>query len=135
MNEISLTIGIIAMVIMSGLSLIIAIKNIMDIKRNDKRNVRQVAERLWENPAMGELRSELREAIDGLNFYRQESEKWYRRYEREAIEHANTQMAFNERLRSVELEMRNLRYIVTKMDGKQIVRDENDNIVEIKKFA
>lgn len=135
MESLLVFLGLGGVLIVAIIAIVVAFGNKKALKETEKRSAKQVADRVWENPVMEELRKDLRTAIDGLNYYQNETEKWYRRYESEVIAHANTQIQFNDRLRKVELEMKSLRTIVTKMDGKQIVRDEVGKIVDIKKFA
>jgi len=78
----------------------------------------------------------LNNVLEGLEFYRNESEKWHKEsifwksaYDKERENLDNLELRFRE----VEREVSNLKYIVNKMDGREIVRDENQNITGIRR--
>lgn len=91
-----------------------------------------ISERLLGDPVIDLLRTDLRKAIDGMNMYQRESEKWLQAYRDELFAHNETRLEFNTRLRKVEGEVKTLRVIVDKMDGKQLIRDDNNNITNIR---
>lgn len=108
----------------------------LSVKKRIGGNVEEkemsISERLLDEPVINLLRTDLRKALDGMNMYQRESEKWLQAYRDELFAHNETRLEFNNRLRKVEGEVKTLRTIVDKMDGKQIVRDDNNNITNIR---
>lgn len=65
----------------------------------------------------------------------QQTFQWMSRYEKEKKEHQETIQMFINRFEKMETRMKNLEYIVDKMDGREIVRDENFNIKKVVKLS
>ncbi|MBG9694126.1 hypothetical protein ABD91_25635 [Lysinibacillus sphaericus] len=77
----------------------------------------------------------LNSVLEGLEFYKNQSEKWHsesvfwkRAYDKECESLNELEIRF----KKVEKEVSSLRYIVDKMDGREIVRDDNYNITQIR---
>ena len=65
----------------------------------------------------------------------QQTFQWMTRYEKEKKEHKETIEMFIKRFDEMNVRLKNLEYIVDKMDGREIVRDENFNIKKVVKMS
>lgn len=81
-----------------------------------------------QNSTINNIKTELESVVKGLEFYKEESRHWYQEYKKEIKERQNLQ----EEIITIKREVSTLRYIVDKMDGKVIVRDEHLKIKHIR---
>lgn len=87
------------------------------------------------NMPLNDNDTKLNSVLEGLEFYKKQSERWHSEsvfwknaYDKECESLHNLEVRF----KKVEKEVSSLRYIVNKMDGKEIVRDDRQNITSIR---
>ena len=81
-----------------------------------------------QNTTISNIKKELDSVVKGLEFYKEESRHWYQEYKKEIAQRQNLQ----EEIITIKREVSTLRYIIDKMDGKVIVRDDKSNITHIR---
>lgn len=108
--------NIIVMLLIVGVLFLISVKYI-----NKKVNATVQA-------TTNQLSTSIEEIDKGLNYYKKESELWYSRY----VEDVNKRVVIERELMYIKKEVKTLRYIVDKMDGRVIDRDNSYNIKSIK---
>lgn len=123
---------VIAVCVISLVSLVVSVKTSKTVSSEAHVAKERIAARLIEDPIINNMRKELVVALDGLTFYKQESTEWHNRYRAEQMEHQRTKIEFTNRIKGMETKINTLEYIVEKMDGKTIVRDENQRIKLVK---
>lgn len=77
--------------------------------------------------------NQLTQNNETINNLQVETRSWKKRYEEEKVDHHKTTQFFMKELTNMNKRIDVLEQIVSKMDGRKIVRDEQSNIVAIRK--